>query len=382
MLFSAGVDMTNVHGLLLSLSLVLVTACGPTNAGSNSWEAGAGQHDAGLDAADDTIIAMQEDASCAAQTTEARVLPLDIYVMLDQSNTMSNETAGVSKWEAVTTAIENFIDQTGLSGVSMGIQFFGLTAPEGGTACLSSYYANPLYASPSAPGVEIASLPGARYDILNSIGRHTPGGETPTGVALEGAIDHCKTWRTAYPNHATIVLLATDGQPNGCGESTIVPAVKAAAAGLNGTPQIYTFVIGVGAALANLDAVAEAGGTTQAFIVDTDQDVRQQFLDALNSARMSALACKYGIPEPTTDGGSPDYTRINVQVTPGTGGDPQSIAQAPDKDHCPADGDGWYYDDQNNPTQILLCENTCSKVNTGGQGKVDILVGCQTIVIQ
>jgi len=55
-------------------------------------------------------------------------------------------------------------------------------------------------------------------------------------------------------------------------------------------------VIGVGSALSNLNQIAQAGGTNSAFIVDTNGNVGQQFIEALNAIRGAALACEYLIP--------------------------------------------------------------------------------------
>ena len=52
--------------------------------------------------------------------------------------------------------------------------------------------------------------------------------------------------------------------------------------------------------------------TGSAFVVDTTQNVNQQFLDALNKIRGAALGCSYLIPLP--DGGTPDFAAVNVNV--------------------------------------------------------------------
>jgi hypothetical protein len=47
---------------------------------------------------------------------------------------------------------------------------------------------------------------------------------------------------------------------------------------------------------------------------------------------------------------------------------PEVLAKYQDAAHCPATGDGWYYDDNADPTQSLLCKNTCAKVGNDTMG--------------
>jgi hypothetical protein len=298
--------------------------------------------------------------ACAYSTTKAQQQPLDVYVMLDQSLSMLGP-----KWTGVTGAINSFVMQP-LSGVSVGIQYFALN----GVSCTASDYAT--------PEVEIAPLPGVASKISASLAAHTPSTVTPTLAAEQGAVQHAQDWAKAHAGHAVVVVLATDGDPDSCNilPDPVTPVAQAAAAGVSGTPKILTFVIGVGTDTANLNAIAQAGGTNAAYIVDTNMNVDSQFLAALNKIRGSALGCQYKIPAPTT-GGTVDFTKVNVQFTT-TGGNKTVFPQVPDKSHCPSSGNAWYYDNPSAPTQIVLCTTSCGTVTTGGE--VDVLTGCMTIV--
>ena len=148
-----------------------------------------------------------------------------------------------------------------------------------------------------------------------------------------------------------------------------------AAAGVAATPKILTFVIGVGTETANLDGIAQAGGTNTAFIVDTSMNVSAQFLTALNGIRGAALGCQYKIPVP--DSGIVNTGEVNVQFT-ATGGKPELIPQVASKGQCPASSNGWYYDNPASPSEILLCSTACGSISTGGT--VNVLTGCQTVM--
>ena len=39
-------------------------------------------------------------------------------------------------------------------------------------------------------------------------------------------------------------------------------------------------------------------------------------------------------------------------------------------------GDGWHYDNNANPTTIILCPATCTKVTNDAKAKIDIVLGC------
>jgi hypothetical protein len=372
---------------------------GAGGAGSGNGGPGAGGDDTFFDAGPMSDGSISDASACAAESKKAEQLPLDMYIMLDQSGSMTDPVSGGgTKWDAVTSAFKTFVNQPGTAGIGVGIQYFPLDAGastcsptcasdadcggqfftcvfglcincvSGGDSCNSADYAK--------PDVEIAALPAAAAAFTASINKHNPTNSTPTSAALQGAIDHAKAWGTQNPNHVVIDVLATDGDPTEC--DTDLNNINAiAAAGVNGTPKILTFVIGVGSSLTALNGTAAAGGTGQAFIVDTNQNVNQQFLDALNKIRGAALSCSYLIPVPTK--GKPDFNSVNVQYAPGDGGPAAVLPKVNDKASCPAGGDAWFYDDNAAPKQILLCDSTCTKVSADTTGQIDILLGCATI---
>ena len=40
---------------------------------------------------------------------------------------------------------------------------------------------------------------------------------------------------------------------------------------------------------------------------------------------------------------------------------------------------GWYYDDNADPKKVVICPATCSKIEKDSVGKIDILLGCETV---
>jgi hypothetical protein len=330
--------------------------------GNTGPEAGAGAAqrsaaDAGADAS----------AACATESQMAKAIPVDVYIMMDQSSSMILPAGSGTRWSAVTDAMQMFVNRPEAAGVGVGIQYFGL-----GISCDAADYAH--------PEVEIGPLPDNAKPIADSINSHLPIAVTPTEPALQGAIDHAREWQDAHPDHVVVVVLATDGEPDAC-VSTTDSVAKVAAMGLAGTPAIRTFVIGVGSGLDALNQVAQSGGTDQAFIVDDGQDPAQRFLDALDAIRQkAALPCDYAVPA-ASGSMAVDFDKVNVNLTPSLGpqaGQDLPVLRALDPSRCDPMTGGWYYDDPAAPKTIKLCSQSCTAVSQDEHAKLSIVLGCQS----
>jgi hypothetical protein len=329
--------------------------------------------------------------NCAAETFPGVEVPLDIHIMLDKSASMQDS----NKWTNVITALNTFVSDAHSDGIGVGVAFFPTDASVpppsgcdpamdmcgeygpcvpilnicsggfGGDSCVPADYAVPVLA--------IEELPGAAGALQSTFGSTSPDGDTtPTGKALAGARIYATDWAAAHPTHLTYILFATDGEPTGCGGDAQAEAAAAAAA----TPPVKTFVIGVGSQLTFLNAVAAAGGTGQAYLVDSSAGTTQEFLDALAEIRNTG-ACKFQIPPPTM--GTPDYGLVNVTIAdPNDPDNTITVPKVSGPGACTSAG-GWYYDDETNPTYIELCPATCEEVQSGGL-QVEVEIGCETII--
>jgi hypothetical protein len=240
------------------------------------------------------------------------------------------------------------------------------------------------------PAVAVAPLPGAAAAMMASLSQKQPDGLTPTAPALSGAIQQALALEKANAGHRVAVVLATDGLPVSCMPTDINAIGMIADTANRGTPRVPTFVIGVFAqdeqmlASMNLNTLAQKGGTGQAFVINTGQNVTQQFVAALNSIRTTALACEYKIPA-AMNAAQVDYGKVNVQFTSGAG-QASVIGYAKDKASCNPTTGGWYYDVDpstgGKPTTIIACDATCSKLKADANGRVDIVIGCKTVLIE
>jgi hypothetical protein len=136
-------------------------------------------------------------------------------------------------------------------------------------------------------------------------------------------------------------------------------------------------VIGVGPSLTALQGIAWNGGTGMPFLIDSGPNATQEFIAAMNAITGSALSCTFAIPTPTP-GTTFDKNLVNVEYTP-SGMPPQIIGKVDSPAQCPAaPGMAWYYDNNTNPTQILLCPHACSVVSSDTSGSIEIVLGCPT----
>jgi hypothetical protein len=373
---------------------------GTTSGGGNSSSAGAGQGGATSNGGGDQgsggdtffspdagLIKHEPDAGCAGITSQGEELPLDLYIMFDQSASMSCAVGSTDRWTVVKQALGSFVNNPGAAGIDVGLGYFGTAASPPGSDCDPSKY---------QPDVEIAPLSSSAAAITASLDAHHPLTDTPTLPALQAAIMHAGEWKAEHSTHTVVVVLVTDGEPNACGANSVDEVVTAAKKGFE-QGGIATYLIGILSPgeqctldpnqpnQSDLDSVAKAGGTNSALIVDTTTtDAGQQFLDTMNKIRQTAqVPCEYQIPPPEK-GKDLAYDHVNVSYQ-----DPDKNAGPPvyyveTKDKCdPATGGGWYYDVVPNPptvkpTKILLCPDTCTTITSKFGYITSVQVGCQT----
>ena len=176
----------------------------------------------------------------------------------------------------------------------------------------------------------------------------------------------------------TVVVLVTDGEPNGCEED---PAAIAALAEAARTSRgVLTYAIGVSQNVGRdvLDPIAMAGGTNQAILVG-DGNAQTELLRQLQAIRGAIMSCSFGVPAPRDPSKPIDPTKVNVNYTPGGTGMPQLVGGVASEADCGPNG-GWYYDNPTAPTRIILCPATCATVQADRAPQVSIVMGCAPTV--
>jgi hypothetical protein len=303
------------------------------------------------------------DNECGGQTYMAEPkAKLDIYMVFDDSGSML--LLPPFAWEPAKAATKAFLSDAASAGIGVGLKFFG-------SECDPNVYAT--------PDVPIADLPAQSSVIASTLDARFPVADTMTEPALKGALAHQRQWLQTHPDSKAIILLITDGEPDSdCGGALIGDGSAVAADAFNGSPSIPVYVLGLGN-VANINSIAQAGGTGQAFVVDPNANSGQAVVDAFNQIRSDAqpLPCEFTIPE----GGAATPDLVNLAHTAGGATSAQTIASVGDAAGCASNGDlGWYYDDPAAPKTILTCAGTCTQLSSGGA--VEVALGCPTVVVE
>jgi hypothetical protein len=145
-----------------------------------------------------------------------------------------------------------------------------------------------------------------------------------------------------------------------------------------------------GADFTLLDAIAQASGTDckpNAMGETCDASNNTDFLMALETIRTSVVVtrtetrtmvvnkpvqCEFKRPDPQ-NGEMFDKGKVNVTYT--TGGQTTKVGKANNMAECPPAG-GWYYDNEDAPTKILVCPATCTAIQSTPDVDVSVLLGC------
>lgn len=317
------------------------------------------------------------DGGCVGSLYSGRAVGLDIFVMFDESGSMATKDDGTTmRMDAVRGAVGSFLQAPESAGLGVGIGYFGSQPLSCAcTSCRADDYAT--------PAVPLGALPGQSASLIASLAAAEPTGETPTGAAVRGACSYARQAVAARPGHEVVVLLVTDGEPQapltsakGTCNPTLEDAVAAANECRTGSTPIRTFVLGVGPSLQKLNQIAAAGGTSQAYLVESGGGA--EVLQALNRIRTDAqIPCALQLPQ--SSAAALDLDTVNLvyadeACTMTTIGMVQGAAA------CSPQVGGWYYDDPARPTSIRLCDTSCNQVSGPG-GQLKVSVGCRTQVI-
>jgi hypothetical protein len=324
-----------------------------------------------------TYDAPEQEAgdACATATAEATPVPLDIFIMLDRSGSMGSDcnygATTASKWCRSVNSIGGFVQDPSSVGNQAAIQYF----PKSGASCDGSGY------NTAEVGLGVLTGPaGFAQQIVTSLNNTVPSGSnTPTEGGLRGLVNFTASHEA--PPRVMIGILITDGSPNGCNEGgTYMRDILAAHYAATG---IHTFVVGMdGANFTTLETISNYPGAishtnycgtgSSCHHYDVGAGDPAVFISALQQIQQSAVGCVFQMP--TSSGGIIDPEQVTVEYSPGGNPPAQELTRVNDAASCVADG--WYYDDNTNPTTINLCPDACTTVQADSSAKVEVLLGC------
>ncbi|HET8933856.1 MAG TPA: vWA domain-containing protein [Polyangiales bacterium] len=359
------------------------------------------------DVTTEETVEVTEDVTEEVVTTK----PAKLYILLDRSASMSGATGGGNIWTPAVNAVKSFVGDEDSAGLGVGIQYF----PKSGGKCDGTGYGVPDVAP--APAV----LPASASAILTSLSKQSPAPLLPTtGTPIEGALrgatQYCLTYQAAHNDEQCVAVIVTDGKPewDNCEKNNDKLAAIAKAAKDKG---VITFAVGLkGADFGLLNKIAIAGGapdcdtgsSTYACDVSSSAD---KLSIALNKIRETTVTTEthtvtypvtHTVTRPVTHTETRTETHYEVEKTPvpcewtipeSTDGpfnkDKLNVRWSVDKQDTTllrvgAQSDcrekGWYYDNPTSPERVIACGQTCDAIKAEEDSKVDILLGCATIV--
>lgn len=337
--------------------------------------------------------------SCGASTYASQV-PGSVLVVLDKSGSMSGGDGQPDKWGPTVQAIKTMMASAG-PDLGMGLLPFpsGNYSEEPPFACVFEGFDSPGCIAYFADGgcedvvdmptVAVAPLSQSAPQISAWLDSNSPGGNTPTLMALKRAYAYMAMFDAPGER---FVLLITDGVPTQhtppmppipeanlkCGTLADMEAETLAAA--TGTPKLRTFVIGSPGSEGAADFLSQIAinGETQksagcsAAAGDCHYQIgqanfQQELEAALADISGKVSECVFEIPD--GEDADPDYVNVELESS--------GMKTPVYKDT--AHQDGWDYTDDTH-TKVELFGPACEKFKAETGAKVSIILGCKTIV--
>ena len=347
--------------------------------------------------------ALTADAACAETTATATLRPLDLFVVLDRSGSMSETSpadtsavwgtndcnvsaspANTSKWCLAINALGAFFALAGQGDRRAALQYFPRNLELGGG--LSTYASGPECTGEtvSVPSVPLTAIPAGASALVASLNAATPNGAFTT---TEGSIRGMNAFTSTPANRSSTRTLAqvliTDGAPTAC-PLRDNPSLAALIDAQRSQIGINTYVVGMnGANYTNLEALATAGGApahstlcasgaASCHYYDVGAGSASAFSAALRDIQLAAVGCTYNLPTPSR--GILDPERVRVRYESGVSA--TDLPRITNAAACPSSGNGWYYDSNTAPTAVRLCTSTCTTVRADPAARINVLFGC------
>ncbi len=260
------------------------------------------EKDTGQDQADDVpdaqVVPASPDSSCVRMALPLSPAPLELLLLVD-----GNDLGDPLTWdERLVGPIINLVDRLE-SGVQLGAQMYPPRAPL--DQCDAALLDRPLLELGEAPRVSaelnamIRSASQFRRRIVGSAVR----------AAVSGALEHLRARRIDNPKRSQALVLASNGSYFGCYEPDLPlgPLLRQAYE----EDGVATHILGLRVPAkqpvgqerffdrAGMHALAQAGGTRQAYFVDVDGVDDSSLLAAeIEASRWRVRSCKLQIPVP------------------------------------------------------------------------------------
>ena len=328
---------------------------------------------------------------CAVATLKSELVPANILVVLDRSGSMNcNLPPTTDSAACEKNPVQSDMTQpTKWAVVKAALKEAFAALPNTASVGLTYFNTDDECAVNSAPSVGVKLLTPPQ---IAALGANLDGAKAQGGTPIVGAtiLGFKHLHQQAQVSGNKFVLLLTDGAETCNADKVEQLAIEIPKAM---SVNIRTFVIGAPGsegARGMLSEMAYLGGTAQSpncqhgglssttgdchFDMTASKDFGADLALALRRISGS-LTCSFDVP--STPGVPVDLARVNVRYTKGgvmMGMDIPQDKSAP----CQGGAQGWQYSSDN--TKILLCGNVCDEVRGDATGRIDIVLGCTTVV--
>jgi hypothetical protein len=316
-----------------------------------------------------------EPPICTGSLQSSQVKTPNFHFLVERSTASALPAA---KWPGIINGLGNYLASAGAAGVRAAVQFF----PDGppwipgscdAATCLGA--ASPMFPyGPVAncgvrplPSFGLQNLPNAVFSA--NVKAVTVGaGLAPTPMAYAGAVNIART----YGGDRNIVLVLTSDITT-CDAQvfTSVNSLAGQASSALVSFKIKTWVISVGLVGALYDPIARAGGTNGVITVPVGDDVA--LTQAITAIKTNYFSCSFPLPPPSLF----DKAHPKVELKNAVGAVVSTFTQVNDAGSClPASTAHFYYDDNAQPTKLVLCPATCSAVRANIGYAIKITLSC------
>lgn len=345
---------------------------------------------------------------CESSSEEAELDPIYLAFAFDVSGSMGKLDQPywwhdpAKKWEPVSKALHEFFSSEE-EDISASLTLF----PAKSNKCSSSSYVSPQVPMSGLGDSQFSKVIDDYEDEVRVSGSLAGGnwrGDTPTLQVVQGTFNYLEqlSEMPEYQGKKMALVLVTDGLPQGCSGNTVSNVADEVAKFKDKFP---TYVVGIenptsppssppagwggnwgrcsGSTispepcpppdtLGALNEIAEAGGSGEAILIDTEKpaETTQKLLSAINDIRKKELACEFAIPE-HPEGGEFNADRINVSLSV-SGEKTNFLYNAECGGTAEQKKKSWRYDDEESPSRVVLCEESCKDVRA--RTGADILV--------
>jgi hypothetical protein len=346
-------------------------------------------------------------AQCGTVPTKARTIAANILLVVDKSGSMSLVGTGsnLTKWQAIQQALASALGDLA-PYAAFGLELFpARDVPlNSGQKCDDNCCR--LATTPDvAIGPGTTTVPQILEVVQNQTG---PGGQTPTAKALALAEEYFQSLGTAPGKR--LVFLITDGGPNcsstltSCAGSACTtnldhqndPSYQTATLNWCDDPVLHDgprYCLDTEDTVARITALKNQGVNTVVIGIpgsEPYESVLTRMAEAGGEPNPASALKYYRV----VDNAPTQLTQVFMQAAtelitscdilldsvPGGGADVNVAVDCQVVNKNDASGAAqWQIDASSTPVKLKLLGDLCTKAETSGIGRVDILVGCPTI---